>query len=127
LSTPTNNQIYQVPADQFSPSAGTSLLFSLERAFLRDNKKKMVCTNLQGSCQSNFSLCCPLPIEKLCLQIKSNTHIPYSASILTLKNFKAKCAQLEEDVFPPFDVQVKLTNSTKIRACEEPGQKVCFP
>jgi len=35
LSAPTDNQIYAVPANQFSPSAGTTL----------------------ASCQSIFSLC----------------------------------------------------------------------
>jgi len=65
LSAPTDNQIFMLPANQFSPSARTTLV-KIEEA---QQKIKIVCTNqqsnLQGSCQSIFSLCWHHPSDTL--------------------------------------------------------------
>jgi len=69
LSTPTDNQIYGLPANQFSPSASTTLLPSqcLVKIDEGQQKIKIVRTNqqsnLRGSCQSIFSLSQHHPID----------------------------------------------------------------
>jgi len=62
LSTPTDNQIYGVPANQFSPSAGTTLIDEGQQKIkiARTNQQ----SNLHGSCQSIFSLSQHHPSEE---------------------------------------------------------------
>jgi len=73
LSAPTDNQIYAVPANQFSPSAGTTLLANVFRLKIDEGQQKIKIkivrtnqqSNLRNSCQSIFSLSRHHPIRKL--------------------------------------------------------------